>query len=189
VPTVIGPRSCSRISVASLDGRVDALGALGDHELVAADPADQGARAGDRAQPLGHLGEQLVAGRVAHRLVHVALTVDVEEQGGDDLGLGVDLDRLGERVGDPPAVGQAGEPIVVRVVPQALDQPGILDGGGRVRGDRLEHLGVGGAKTRVSPIRLITSRLPIVVCPDRSGTITASLILTARNSRGDLGCP
>ena len=56
-----------------------------DHELVAADPADQVVRAEVGPQPAGHRDEQLVADAVAERVVDELEPVEVEEQDGDAL--------------------------------------------------------------------------------------------------------
>jgi hypothetical protein len=53
------------------------------HELVAADAADGVALAQHRAQPLAHALQQLVAGRVAERVVDELEVVEVHEHHGD----------------------------------------------------------------------------------------------------------
>ena len=49
-------------------------------ELVAAEAAREVGRAQHRREPFGGRGEQLVAGRVAERVVHVLEVVEVDEQ-------------------------------------------------------------------------------------------------------------
>ena len=144
MPTVIGSCSCSRSSAASASAASASASAQRDHELVAADPADQGRGRRERAQPGGDLGEQPVAGGVAERLVDVAQPVDVEQQDRDDLArVRGPCTASSSALSDPAPVGQAGERVVVGVEAQPVDQAGVLHRDRGVRGERLQQPHVG----------------------------------------------
>ena len=91
-------------------------------ELVAAQPRDRVVRAQRRFEPARDGLQQLVAGRVAERVVDDLEAVEVEEQHrGAALGvvaLGA-ADRLVEAVDEQHAVREAGQRVVERVVLQA----------------------------------------------------------------------
>ena len=75
--------SASRLSIVSTisadHARVAAIG-HDDDELVAAEPAHLVAAAGDVAQALADLDQQLVAGRMAERVVDVLEAVEIEQR-------------------------------------------------------------------------------------------------------------
>ena len=87
-----------------------------DDELVAAEAGDQVAGAHRRAQPVGHLDEQLVAGGVAERVVDDLEVVQVQEQAGQPAAPG--RNRSATSLASSVAVGQAGQRVVVGLVGQ-----------------------------------------------------------------------
>ncbi len=91
---------------------------LHDDEFVPAEAGDEVGVAHDRAQAIGHRAEQLVALRMAKRVVHLLELVEVDEQDGAALAL---LMRLHEHAHDLlaeiGAVRQLGERVVTREVP------------------------------------------------------------------------
>ena len=130
-----------------LGGQADRVVGVGQpqrhHELVAAAPADQRRRRGERPQPGGHLDDHAVAGVVADRVVDVAQAVDVEDQHRDDLARRLDLDRLLEQRQHPAPVRQPGQRVVVGVEAQPVDQARVLHRDRGVRGQRLQQPHVG----------------------------------------------
>src|SRR2546423_2063870 len=96
-------------------------------ELVAAQPGKGIAGANDIGDALGDLPEQLVAGIVAHAVVDLLESVQVEEQHHQDLlrpdGPG---QRLVEPVTEEGTVGQAGETVVERLPGQLVLEPHAL---------------------------------------------------------------
>ena len=107
-------------------GQVDEDGAVAsDHaqhdELVAAEAGDGVARrARSRAEPAGHLDEQLVAGGVAERVVDDLEAVEVDEEDDDVFASAVGPgERLAQPVEQERAVGQPGERVVEGVVGEA----------------------------------------------------------------------
>ena len=146
-------------------------------------PDQRGRPAPGAAAGCATSAEHLVAGGVAERLVDVAQPVDVEQQHRDDLAGRAHLDRLVERAGEPAAVGQPGQRVVVRVEAQPVDQPGVLHRDGGVRGERLQQPHVGRRRRRSrSPSRPATSSVPITAGPERSGTTMASLVPASRSA-------
>ena len=90
-------------------------------ELVAAEPGRQVVRARRRLQALGDRLQQAVADLVPERVVDVLEAVEVEEQHRDRPGalvLAGALQRLVERRQVEAAVGQPGQRVVQRAVPQ-----------------------------------------------------------------------
>ena len=115
-----------------------------DGELVAAEPGDGAGRADDALEPEGDLHEQAVALLVPERLVDLLELVEVEDE---DRGAGRRaLGHRGQRGGEPAlqvrAVGQAGEGVVQRVVPQLADELAVAQRDAGVVGDGLEQEGV-----------------------------------------------
>jgi hypothetical protein len=106
------------------------LPAVGDDdlELVAAEAADLAAVADDRLQPLADLLEQLVAGRVAHRVVDLLEAVEVEHQQRARAARALvgREDRFDPPV-HPVAIGEAGERIIFGE-PRILDLALVFDG-------------------------------------------------------------
>ena len=92
-----------------------------DHELVAAGASRHVAVAEHAVEPAGEVHEELVAGGVAHRVVHELEAVEVQEQHrGVRAGpLGAGEGRL-EVVDEQGAVRQARERVVGRVVGELL---------------------------------------------------------------------
>ncbi len=98
-------------------------------ELVAAQPGDHVPPPAGAVEPLGHHPQQLVPDVVAERVVDGLEVVEVEEQerrvherrGGGD---------LGQVAAQQAPVGESGEGVVLRLVPQLLLQVG--EGGERI---------------------------------------------------------
>ncbi len=120
-------------------------------ELVAAEARDGVGRAHALAQALGDRDQQLVADRVAERVVDGLEVVDVDEQHGDGrIGLG---ERLVDAVDEQRAVGQTRERVVVGLVlelvlelaqlPDGLLEAVVLERDRGVGGERLEQPQVG----------------------------------------------
>ena len=117
-------------------GIVDAPGRLVDllgvrdplqdhHEFVPAHAHDHVLGAHGRADALRHGLQQLVAGLVAARVVHVLEAVEVQEQHGEHAVVALRLgDRLGQVRLQVQAVRQAGELVVVR---QAIELLVLLE--------------------------------------------------------------
>ena len=71
----------ARILSATISACAGVAGTAQEHaELVAAEPRGRVGGAQDRAQPLAHLAEQLVAGVVAERVVELLEAVEIEQQ-------------------------------------------------------------------------------------------------------------
>ena len=134
-----------------VEGRDDALrdeeGTLArrlleeERELVTAEAAGGVLGAQHRLQPLRDQAQQLVAGRVAERVVDGLELVEVDEQDRDPL-LGAPDERVAEAVDEEDAVGQPGERIVERLVPELVlevfpvadvDEDALHHGGPAVR--------------------------------------------------------
>ena len=86
-----------------------------DLEFVAAKPPDAADLVDRALKPLGHLGQQRIAGRMAHGIVDLLEAVEIEQEHGagalfDALG----IEDLFQRLRHLEAVGQAGQRIVVR---------------------------------------------------------------------------
>ena len=92
-----------------------------------------------RAQPVGHLDEQLVAGGVAERVVDDLEVVEVEEEAGQAAGAGAE--PLGDVLRQQGAVGQPGQRVVVGLV-------GELGLEGQPVGDVLDRADEARADTR-----------------------------------------
>ena len=107
---------------------------LHDGELVAAHAGDGVGLAHQRAQPIGHQLQQLVAGRMAQRVVDVLEVVEVEQVGGHDLAALDARQRLLQALVEQHAVGQAGQRVVQRHV-RDLGLRAALLGDVLVRGD------------------------------------------------------
>ena len=87
---------------------------LDDGELVAAEAGDQLVAADHRAQPVGDLDQQLVAGRMAVNVVDRLEAVEVDAEDGERLaGVGGAGDGAGEMVVEHRPVGQAGQRVVI----------------------------------------------------------------------------
>ena len=145
-----------------------------DRELVAAEARDGVGRAHALAQALGDRDEQLVADRVAERVVDGLEVVDVDEQHGDGrIGL---RERLVDAVDEQRAVGQPGQRVVVGLVlelalelaqlPDRLLEAVVLERDRGVGGERLEQpqVGVGEVAHDAGPVgeqhRADHARLP-----------------------------
>ena len=86
-------------------------------ELVAAEPGDDVLRPHARAQPVGDVEQQPVAGIVPEAVVHQLEAVDVEEEHGDGAArIGRGRERAVESGEEARAVRQAGERVVVGAV-------------------------------------------------------------------------
>ena len=98
--------------------RVGGIGDVGldDGELVAADARDGVGFAHAAAQPAGHHPQQLVAGRMAERVVDVLELVEIETQHREPLAA-LDMgQRFAEALAQQQAVRQVGESVVARHV-------------------------------------------------------------------------
>src|SRR5262245_23766857 len=106
-------------------------GRAGDHrKLVAADTGDQIVAAQRAAEPLRHGPNELVAGRVAERVVDVLEVIEVDiEYGRGGAALAHPRDRLFQPLAEEDPVGQAAQRIVQRQVTQSRFAGG--DGGRR----------------------------------------------------------
>ena len=90
---------------------------LQDRELVAAEPRDRVDLAHAAAQPLRHLTQQLVAGRVAERVVDLLEAVEIDQQQREALAVAaLARERVLDAVAQQHAVGETGERIVMRHV-------------------------------------------------------------------------
>ena len=98
-----------------------------ERELVAAEPGEGVARADRRGEAPRDLLEQLVAGVVAERVVHLLEAVEVDEQHGERL---AGARRAGQRLVEPVAeertVGEAREPVVEGLVRELVLEPDAL---------------------------------------------------------------
>ena len=128
--TVIGSASAPEDPLGEVDRRALAGEVLGDDdELVAAEPGDGVTVADHAAQPVGDLGEHLVAGGVPEAVVDGLELVEVDEQQPDRAGgAGLAGQRLPDAFHQPRPVRQPGQ----RVVP---GQPGQLGFGALAGGD------------------------------------------------------
>ena len=105
------------------------------HELVAAEPTDGIAVAQHRGQPHRDRLEQLVAGTVPERVVDVLEPVEVDEQrGGRHVVPSAPGQHRVHAVEDEDAVGETGQGVVQRLMPDAFQQPGVADRGGGLTG-------------------------------------------------------
>ena len=91
-----------------------------DGELVAAEPGDGVGRAGAAAQPLGDDLEQLVADRVAERIVDAFEVIEIEAEHGEALAALDPLELVFEALAQHGAIGQVGQRIVARHMHDAL---------------------------------------------------------------------
>ena len=110
-------------------------------ELVAAEARRQVLRARGRLQALADGREQAVADLVAERVVDVLEAVEVQEEHRDRAGALVlvrALERLVQRGQVEPPVGETGERVVHRAVPQGPREEADEHAGGERRADR-EH--------------------------------------------------
>ena len=89
---------------------------LQDRELVAAHARDRIGLAHQRAQAAGGILQQLVAGRVAQRVVDVLEVIEIEQMDGHHVAALDARQRLLELLVEQHAVGKAGERIVQRHV-------------------------------------------------------------------------
>ena len=87
-------------------------GILQHDELVAAEAGDDVGAAHGVAQPVGHGAQQLVAARVAQRIVDLLELVEVDEVDGERPAAAQARHRGVHLVAEKRAVGQAGERIV-----------------------------------------------------------------------------
>ena len=112
-----------------------------DGELVAAEPRDGAGRADGALQPERHLAQEVVALGVAERLVDLLELVEVEDE--DRRAGAAAVGDGGQRRGQPPlqvrAVGQAGQRVVQRVVPELTDQLAVAQRDAGVVGDGLQE--------------------------------------------------
>ena len=108
---------------------------LHDGELVAAHARDGVGLAHQRAQPVGHHLQQLVAGGMAQRVVDVLEVVEVEQVDRHHLAALDARERLLEPLVEQHAVGQVGQRVVQRHV-RDLGLGAALLGDVLVRGDR-----------------------------------------------------
>ena len=112
-----------------------------DGELVAPQPGHRVLAPDHRPQPLGHLAEKLVAGRMAAAVVDPLETVQVDEEDrGALVRRGGPLDLSSEPFLKGPSVRQPGEHVVPRHPANLLEQPGVLEGGHRLVGQGPELL-------------------------------------------------
>ena len=136
-----------------------------DRELVAAEAGGHVAGADARLDAVGDRGEQPVAGRVPEGVVDVLEVVEVEEQDDRDPVGGRVLDRAVDLLGEQAAVGEAGQRVVVGLEPELLLEPrqlrqrllqlAVLEGDGRLVGERLEEpqVVVGEGRPLGQPVR------------------------------------
>ena len=90
---------------------------LQDRELVAAEPRHRIDLAHAAAQPLRHVMQQLVAGRVAERVVDRLEAVEVDQHQREALAVAaLARERVLDAVAQQHAVGEAGERVVMRHV-------------------------------------------------------------------------
>ena len=111
-----------------LQGGVVGAGRGDDGELVAADAGDQVVAAQGAGEALGHVADELVADRVAERVVDVLEMIEIDvEDGRRRAALAHLLDRRFEPLAEIDAVGQAAE----RIVHGEVAQPRLAgrDGG------------------------------------------------------------
>ena len=108
-------------------------------ELVAAQPRHRVARAARALQPARDLDEQLIAGTVTERIVHHLEPVEVEEEDREPAAAAAlrPLQRHPQPLHEQGAVGQPGERVVERRVPQLLLRAQAL---GHVDGDHQPRL-------------------------------------------------
>ena len=131
-------RSVQRLEDPNGDvGRTDALATVleQDRELVATEPGRRVRRAEARPQPLPHLAQQTVAGRVSERVVDRLEVVEVHEQDRHrQVGARQALQRVLDAVAEERAVREPGDRVVEGLVRQLLlerlalrDVPGVQD--------------------------------------------------------------
>ena len=118
-------------------GDVDRLALHDDDELVATEPGEHVAFAQHRAQPLGHDLQQLVADLVPEAVVDRLELVEVDEQHGDVVDLGV-AEPVVQQVHQIRPVRQPGQLVVARRVAQLLGGAALL-GDVLDVGDRQHH--------------------------------------------------
>ena len=145
-----GSASASRIRCATCSASASVRVREKDAELVAAEPGRRVAGPHRVAQALGDLHEHLVADGVAPAVVDELEAVEIEEEDGARrvVGRGA-LHGLGDARGEERAVRQAGESVVVRLMPQLLLQlrhlrerlleAAVLEQDGGVAVERLEE--------------------------------------------------
>src|SRR6185436_20336001 len=107
----------------------DRVGGVGDQdgELVAPHPGGRVARADGLRDAPADRDQQLVADRVPERVVDLLEVVEVDEQHAHRAGAAPgELERLLQPVAEQHPVGQAGEPVVERLVGQVALQAAAL---------------------------------------------------------------
>ena len=117
------PLAASRRRVSPIAQRIAAIGQ--DHdELVAAEPARPSRRSPATSdQALADLDQQLVAGRVAERVVDVLEAVEIEQRDRGRLGAAVAGEQASQLLLQRQAVGQPGQLIVMRELAAAAPRP------------------------------------------------------------------
>ena len=99
------------------------------HELVAAEPRNRVLAANGRAESAAHGDEEFVARLVTEAVVHQLEAVEVDEQHRDRrVGVGQTGDRVLEPVLGQSPVGEPGQGVVQRQVPEAAGVLGAVDG-------------------------------------------------------------
>ena len=157
-----------------------------DGELVAAEAGDEAARPDRRPQPGADLDQQQVAVLVAEGVVDVLEPVEVEDHDRGAAGAAVgDLVERGRQLAlQRGAVGQAGQRVVQRLVPQ-LVHAARRSAARRWRGWPPSRAAARRrrSKLRTSPSRSVTTSTPRTPAPPRSGTATASRAPCASSQR------
>ena len=95
-------------------------GAVNDREFVAAQPRNDIRLSETTAQASGHGFQQLIADRMAERVVDALEMIEIEIQQRQVLALMNPLERLLELLAEQHPIGQVGQRIVVRQVRDAL---------------------------------------------------------------------
>ena len=162
-PACTGARKLSSVRSASSTAPCStSLVALHEHgELVAAEARDHVLLAHGAHEPGRDAAQQLVADRVAERVVDALEVVEVDEHHGD-LVRAARLERLAHALGEQRAVGEPGQRIVVGLMGELVLQvaqlgDGLLEAvelqrGGRVGGQRLEQRAVGVGEAAREPV-------------------------------------
>ena len=123
---------------------VDAVAEPAERELVAGEPGEEIAGLDHAGESVGDFDEQLVAGVVTERVVHLFEAVEVEHD--DERGRSV-LERpfadARQVAFERGAVGEAGEEVVVCLELQMAVHQSATDGGAELVGDRPEATEVG----------------------------------------------
>ena len=113
VPIWSGMTRASVIREATSEASVSVAVRQHDHEFIAAQTPQHVARLNLRAQALGKLDQQFVAGRMSERIVDVLEIIDIEKRQRDVFSGGTGLDRLGDQIAQARAVRQAGQHVVI----------------------------------------------------------------------------